>query len=132
MIGLDTNFVVRLVVEDDAAQLAEVKRIIREAESDGETCLLTDAVLCELGWVLESVYGATRQDILAAIQALLSTSTFTFENRKRVQRALTAYESGRGDLADYLIGHTGLDLGARTTFTFDRGLRSAETFTVVR
>jgi predicted nucleic-acid-binding protein len=71
------------------------------------------------------------RDLLAAIQSLAGESLFEFEDRARLQRALDAYQRGRGDLSDYLIGHTAAALGARTTFTFDRGLAGEPTFTVL-
>lgn len=132
MIAFDTNFLVRLVVEDDRRQLAEVQRVLRDAEASGETCLLTDAVLCELEWVLSSLFGATRQEILTAVQRLAAEAIFCFESEDCVRRALDAYEAGSGDLSDYLIGFTGADHGARTTFTFDRALGRDEGFTVLR
>jgi len=44
--------------------------------------------------------------------------------------ALDLYQHGKGDLADYLLGLGGEDAGARTTYTFDRGLRGDSRFTV--
>lgn len=132
MIALDTNLVIRLIVEDDPAQLAVAREIVADAEAAGETCLLTDIVLCEIEWVLLSAYGAERTDVLAAIQSLASESLFDFEDRARLQRALDSYQHGRGDLSDYLIGHTATALGARTTFTFDRGLAGESIFSVLR
>lgn len=131
MIAFDTNLVLRLTVEDDPAQLAMVRELLAAAEAAGETCLLTDIVLCEIEWVLESAYGATRSDILAALQTLAGERLFEFEDRARLQRALDSYERGRGDLSDYLIGHTAASLGARTTFSFDRDLAAEATFTVL-
>ena len=132
MIALDTNVVLRLIVEDDVAQLTAVRELLAAAEADGETCLVPDVVLCEIEWVLLSAYGATRSDVLAAVQALLAESLFAFEDRPRVRRALDSYEKGRGDLSDHLIGHTAADAGARTTFTFDRALAGHAAFTVLR
>lgn len=130
MIAADTNFVVRLLVEDDSAQLREVHTILAEARAAAEECLINDIVLCELTWVLESAYRASRADVLAAVQALLSDSLFGFEDRNRVLRALDLFEAGRADFSDYLLGAVATDRGARTTFTFDRALRGEPGFTV--
>lgn len=131
MIALDTNLVLRLIVEDDPGQLAVTREIVAAAEAAGETCLLTDVVLCEIEWVLLSAYGATKADVLAAIQSLAAERLFDFEDRARLHRALDSYQRGRGDLSDYLIGHTATALGARTTFTFDRGLAGESIFSVL-
>lgn len=132
MIALDTNLVIRLLVEDDAAQLAEARRVVRTAEVEGEPCFVSDIVLCEVEWVLESLYKARKRHVLTAVQRLLAEPLFRFESRDRARRALEAYERGDGDLSDHLIGATASDHEARTTYTFDRALRRQEGFTLLK
>lgn len=131
MIALDTNILVRLLVRDDPRQVAAVGRLLREAAEAGEPCLVPDPVLCELEWVLESCYEASRSDILAAVQRLAAKSLFEFEDRAALRRALDAYQSGKGDFSDYLVGARAQSHGARTTYTFDRALRGREEFTML-
>ena len=45
--------------------------------------------------------------------------------------AYRATASGKADLSDYLIGLRGRELGASTTYTFDRALKSDPRFTLV-
>jgi predicted nucleic-acid-binding protein len=80
---------------------------------------------------LESAYAASRAQIVQAIQSLLSDPHFSFEDRERLAHALGRYQESRGDLSDHLIGTRGQAAGARTTFTFDRGLRDDEQFTLL-
>jgi len=131
VIALDTNAVVRLLVEDDAQQLAAVRAVLLDAQEDGEPCLLPDAVLCELEWVLESAYGATRGDVHRAVSGLAAEPGFVFEDRARLHRALDAYQASRADLSDHLIAAAAQDHGARTTYTFDRALRGQAGFTLL-
>jgi predicted nucleic-acid-binding protein len=132
MIAFDTNVVIRLMVEDDETQARRSQQILGDAAERGERVLVTDIVLCELEWVLEAAYKVPRGRILAAVQALAADARFTFENPSRIVQALDRYQHGRGDLADYLLGLVARDGGAGTTYTFDRGLRGEEPFTVVR
>ena len=131
MIALDTNVVVRFLVGDDIKQARRVRQLLEAASADREPCFLGDAVLCEVEWVLESAYDAQRGDIIAAIQRLLSHELFVFEEAEIVRRALDLYQAGRADFSDYLIGLRGQAKGARTTYTFDHGLRGAPEFTVL-
>jgi predicted nucleic-acid-binding protein len=131
MIGFDTNVVVRLMVEDDEAQVRRARKLLEEAVEGDEPVFISDIVLSELEWVLESAYKVPRLQILAAVNELLADERFCFENRKRVTSALTLYHHGKGDLADYLLGLRADDAGVRTTFTFDRDLRGDARFTVV-
>ncbi len=132
MIALDTNLVIRLVTEDDPLQVAEVNRVIGQAAANGETCLVTDIVLCELEWVLTGhPYNGSRTDVLTATHQFLADPLIEVEDAQRLRRALDAYQQGRGDLSDHLLGEAAVDLGARTTFTFDKALRGHPAFTVL-
>ena len=131
MIALDTNVVVRLLVEDDEAQAARAARLVRACAEAGESCLVTISTLCELEWVLDSVYRATRADVAAAVRKFLTTPPFEVEERALVERALARYMNEKGDLSDHLIGQVARARGARTTYTFDRELRRAEAFTLL-
>lgn len=88
-------------------------------------------VLCELEWVMDSLYRATRADIAAAIRTLRTTPPFVLENDGLVDRALQRYSEGKADLSDYLLGEIAVARGARTTYTFDRRLRNADGFTLL-
>ena len=131
MIGLDTNVVVRVLVEDDQSQLARVNELLALASEEGERAFVSDLVIMELEWVLESAYGVPRSKIAHAIQALLADDRFTFEHREDLTRAIARYEKGDAALSDYLIGDRAQRSGTRTTYTFDRALRDDERFTLL-
>jgi predicted nucleic-acid-binding protein len=131
LIALDTNVLVRFLVQDDEAQAKRARALVEKCVEAGDPCLVSNPVLCELEWVLESVYGASRGDVAAAVEGLLSTPPFQVEDADLTQQALGAYRKGKGDLSDYLLGLVGRAQGARTTYTFDRDLRRAEGFTLL-
>jgi predicted nucleic-acid-binding protein len=131
LIALDTNVLARLLVRDDEAQAARARRLLETCTESGETCLVSNPVLCELEWVPESVYHASRAEIASAVQALLSTPPFQVEDTQPTERALGAYAKGKGDFSEYLLCQVGRTRGARTTSTFDRDLRKAEGFTLL-
>lgn len=130
MIAFDTNVLVRLLVGDDPEQQRVAENLLEEAIRKSETCYLSDPVLCEMEWVLESCYRASRRDVLAALDRCLLQPFFVFRDRDTVTRAVSAYRRGRGDFSDYLIGVSGTEKGVSTTFTFDRALRDGAEFTV--
>lgn len=129
MIGLDTNVLVRILVEDDKRQLHEARRVLEEAAERKETVFLSEIVLSELEWVLEDTYKVPRRLILQSLQALVANDLFDFEDRGRLVQAIELYQKRKGDLSDYLIGLCASGRGARTTYTFDRSLRHDERFT---
>ena len=61
---------------------------------------------------------------------LVPTCARASKDPRRVTTALSSYQRGKGDLADYLLGLRGEEAGVRTTFTFDRALRGDERFTL--
>ena len=129
MIGLDTNVLVRILVEDDEIQLKRARKLLEDAAEHREVVFISDIVLSELEWVLEDAYKVPRRRILQSLQALVASEPFDFEDRSRLVRALELYQEGKGDLSDYLIGLRASGRGARTTYTFDRTLRDDERFT---
>jgi len=131
VIALDTNVLVRLMVEDDAGQAKQAQKILELAEEQGEPALIGDIVLCELEWVLKSGYRVPRERILVALTELAADTRFEFEDSARVSAALDLYQHGKADLADYLLGLAAESAGARTTYTFDRGLRGDSRFTML-
>jgi predicted nucleic-acid-binding protein len=131
MIALDTNVVVRLMIDDDEAQVKRAKRMLELAEEQGEVALISDIVLCELDWVLSAGYQVPRERILAALTELAADPRFRFEDPQRVNSALDLYQRGSADLADYVLGLVAESAGALTTYTFDRGLRGDSRFTMV-
>lgn len=113
-VAVDTNVLVRALVRDDPAQAEIAARLLRSAQ------MIAVAVpcLCELVWVLRSVYGFTPSQAAAAIHALLATANVEM-NRPAVEAGLAVLEAG-GDFADGTVAYEGRWLGAPTFVSFDR------------
>ena len=75
--------------------------------------------------------GLSRARVAETLRRLLEGTEFAFADRTAVGAAVASYERGKADFSDYLIGATAASAGASTTFTFDRGLRKSEDFTLV-
>ena len=67
MKGLDTNVLVRYLVQDDPEQGEIAASYIREIKASGETCFINNIVLCELAWVLRSAYKLSRDEIISTL-----------------------------------------------------------------
>lgn len=90
---------------------------------------ISDPVLCEVEWVLESAYRAGRRDVLAAMQELLAGDLFVFEDREVLRNVIARYQESKADFSDCLIGAKARARGARTTYTFERVLAQEQGFT---
>lgn len=122
MIGLDTNIIVRFVVEDDDEQTERAARLIREAVEQGEPLFVSEIVLCELIWVLARVYRLSKKEQIKTLRALLQARELRVRDRERARRAIDAFASGKGAFADYMIREGALAAGCGRVATFDRAL----------
>ena len=92
MIGLDTNVLVRYLVEDDARQTAQAAALIERAIADDESLYVSDVVVCETVWVLSVAYKVGRKKIAAVLRNLFRAPS-RLRGRDQLIRALDSYES---------------------------------------
>lgn len=132
MIGLDTNALLRLLTEDDAAQAAAVRKRLAKLDAVPESVLLNHVVLVETLWTLRKLYGFERTNLLGLLEQLLSTSTFCFEDRATVSQAAALYANSAADFSDCLIAVQNARLGCDVTVTFDKGMGGLPQVEVLR
>lgn len=122
MIALDTNALVRLLVDsaDAPEQSARVRALVADAERMGRRVYVGDVVLAELVWVLTRAMRVPRDGVLAAIESLLATPVFAFEDAEGISIALMETAVGGPGLADLLIVRAARRAGAEALYTFDR------------
>lgn len=121
MQSIDTNVVVRLVVQDDEAQARRAEDVFRKAlGADGVR--MTPLVLAETVWVLRSGYKFERSKVVEVLQWLLAIEGLTVESDSEVRAALAAFETGPADFADYLILESARTARGIPLWTFDENL----------
>ena len=123
MQALDTNLLVRLFVNDDAAQAAKVRSLLDRHAAEDAAFWVADTVLVELAWTLERVYERSRADIAAALQALGSNATLQLESPTAVAQACALYAAGTADFADCLLCTKAGAAGCDRVRSFDRKMR---------
>ncbi|MFQ5744710.1 MAG: PIN domain-containing protein [Acidobacteriota bacterium] len=128
MRALDTNVVVRFLLDDDRRQGRRAKRLLMRAEVAGEPLLLTNPVLLELIWVLIAVYDFSRDEALDALELLAGMPALCFESYDLLVRLITRGRAGKADLADLLIGLWAAEQSCQTTLTFEKGLPATGLF----
>ncbi len=128
MIALDTNVLVRFLVEDDEAQSERARALLQQAVDTGVPCHVSDIVVCEVVWVLQSSYRVRKAEVTEILHRLIQTRSLSFSNPDRIDRALDAFRSGKGDFADYLIRERARAAGCEAVATFDQALLSEPGF----
>ena len=110
MISVDTNVLLRRILNDDEEQAAKARKLFEGTK----LILVTDVVLTETVWVLAGKrYGATKKDIQVLIVSLLEETNTIFEDQQVIWSALndfamtknikTANGNKAADFADTLI-----------------------------
>ena len=121
MIALDTNVLVRALLQDDALQSPKAQGRMAAA-AEGEGLFLSAFALLELAWVLRSLK-VPKTQVIETLRRLLATAGITVGHRPQVAAALDAFDSGKGDFGDYLIHQDGAFNGAQAFLSFDAILK---------
>jgi predicted nucleic-acid-binding protein len=119
MTGIDTNVVVRYIVQDDPIQSSAANQLFDSLTSDCPGFIST-IVLVELVWVLQSCYSARRQEVERVLETLLRSRELMIEHADLIWQALRRFRLATADFADCLIACSGQAAGCEHTVSFDR------------
>lgn len=110
MIAVDTNILLRLVLDDDDAQLGAVRALMAR-----DTLFVSLGVLLETGWVLLSRYRLSRGDVADTLVLIASLEGVVVARPALALWAIERYREG-ADLADMLHLVSAAKIGAFATF----------------
>ena len=116
MASADTNVLVRLLVGDDPLQTPKAEAFLA---SQGPLWISV-VVLLETAWVLGSVYGFKKPQILSAFRGLADSQDFTLQAQDSIRKALEIYAVSRADLPECLALELARAEGRLPLGTFDR------------
>jgi len=131
MKAVDTNVLARYLRDDDPGQSRKAARLIQRAINSGERLFVDHVILCELAWILDSVYEHTKAEIIQMIEMILHTHQIRLEDQTSVELALQDYRKSKAGFPDCLIGRRNAALGCESTISFDRDLRTLGTFQLI-
>ena len=120
MPALDTNVLVRYVVQDDSGQLTAAKRLIDRYVAEGQSLFIPVTVTLELEWVLRASLGYGKNDVLQVLSNLFSAAELIFESERALEVALQLYREGSADFADCLHIALATAAGEQPLWTFDK------------
>lgn len=121
MVAVDTNVLLRYLIEPlDSRNPQWQVSAARQVMEKEEKVFISDIVIAEMEWVLDSVFELARADIIKLFQSLASNVRFSFEDWAALQAALIDYrENENTDLSDCLIARRACNHGAVTLYTFE-------------
>jgi len=89
MLVVDTNVVVRYLVNDEPAQAARARRLFAQHD-----VFVPLTVMLESEWVLRGVFGLPAADVVRGLRALAGLARVTLQNPSAVAAALDWAERG--------------------------------------
>ena len=120
MIGIDTNVLVRYILDDDPIWSAPAQRFIDDDCTIDRPGHVNLVVLVELVWVLNQTPRWGKDEICTVISELLLADNLVVENPALVSSALEAFRQGGADFPDFIIAALNQAAGAATTVTIDK------------
>lgn len=131
MIGLDTNILVRYILQDDKTQLSQVNKLMERLDGPDGPGFVSLPTMLEVAWVLRSRYRMSTTQVSSAIDLLLSTESLLVQNEDELFAAMTALRKGIASFEDALISAMGHWAGCTSTYTFDRKAARLPGFTLL-
>jgi uncharacterized protein len=120
---LDTNLIIRYLTKDNPNQAQRAKKLIQQIQAGLLTVITSEAVICEVVWVLSSrvLYHLPRQDVRTHLTNLLSLKGIRLPYKRTYLRALELYASTNLDFVDVLSVAHMERAKIQTIWSFDQG-----------
>lgn len=119
MIGIDTNVLLRLVLQDDDQQSKQALKIFGELSPERPGFINT-AVLMEFIWSARRHAKMTRLDLKSILSGLLDADDIVLQDEDIVELVLDEMDRSTEEFTDIFIAIKNRNSGCDRTMTFDR------------
>ena len=120
---VDTNILVRHLTGDPADMAARATAYLAETAE----LYLTDLIVAETVYVLESFYEAPRDQVAVAMRSLVSMRSVVTVDPALLLRAIEVYETDRLDFAEAYLVACAESTGVGRVASFDRSIDRVDT-----
>jgi predicted nucleic-acid-binding protein len=127
MKAIDTNVLVRVIVNDDRAQGKKALAYIKEHQP----VFIGLIVLCEFCWVSTACYKFSKSELIQSIENILRTDQFIIENSDLVWSAIQEYRNQGSEFSDCLIAMVAKHQGSSKVGTFDKKASHSKFFELI-
>jgi len=119
VIGVDTNVLLRLIVDDHDEQCSTARAFFA-GRTARDPAFVSSTVLAELIWLLRRRFCYSNDDILRALRAMASADELRFEHGDMLRSFLQEDRRTPSDIADALTGWACGAARCEKVVTFDR------------
>ena len=120
---LDTNVLIRHLTGEPSGQAARSTAFLKGRHE----LILPDLIVAEMVYVLGSVYGRSRSEVVSAVGSLLALPIVLVSDPPLLLRALELYASSKLDFAESYLVATAERTGVGRVVSFDRALDAVST-----
>ena len=120
---VDANILVRHLTGDPADMAARATAYLAEAEE----LYLTDLIVAETVYVLESFYEVPRPQVAMAMRSLIAFDAIVTVDPALLLRAIEVYEIDRLDFADAYLVACAESTGVSSVASFDKSIDRVKT-----
>ena len=115
---VDTNVLVRHLTGEPERQAAQATRFLAASR----LLLLTDLILAEVAYVLESFYEAPRHQVATGLRAILAFPAIRSTDPDLLQRTVELYDVDRLDFAEAYLVACAERSGVGVVASYDRSI----------
>ncbi len=130
MIGLDTNVLVRYIMQDDLRQSSKAAALI-DGLSKNKQGYISQVTFVEVMWVLESCYDLDKEEISKVAEGLLKSKELHKECVELLWQAFKLFNQSNADFSDCLILVTCQRDGCQKVYTFDKKASKLKGMTLI-
>jgi predicted nucleic-acid-binding protein len=96
----DTNYILRLILNDNLEQCLIVQNLLIKTRANQQRIFISTITFCESEWVLRSFYKFEKADIINILTKVLCLGEIQFENFECLQLAISNMNSNNLGLED--------------------------------
>jgi uncharacterized protein len=100
---VDTNVILRFLMGDDAAKAARATALMERVEGGEEVIEISDEVITETVWTLESFYKVPRTELAQSLTAIIGLPGVRISKREIVLEAIENYARTNADFVDCFL-----------------------------
>lgn len=128
MIGIDTNLLVRIFIDDNHIQAHKALKLIEGQKS----VFISTLVFCETIWVLESRYHFNKKQLMMVIEKILKINQLDIEHNDAMWLAYHEYQHINADFSDCVIGAVAKLYQCDSVVTFDKNAAKSKNFKLLK
>lgn len=118
---IDTNLIIRYLVDDDPKKSQAVENLLQKKD---QKLILLDIAFAEIVWVLQSYYGLSKGEIAEKLSALLTVKSLQ-TSRTLLQKSLELFaQSSLSFIDSYQAAYAGLH--GLDVYSYDRDFNKAK------